>query len=206
MQNPERLLIESLKLNYVLHYQDRNFIPSDSTCDCGEIKLEQYTDDLLIYQPTNADTVETSWDSFAKIFRDFIKNSSEHEQNAIPSINDIKLLIPSLKITCNREQNINTIYETSCGFLVEEVLVGGALIIKNGSDYSEDILYLLEARIIRIIDEVRWNYKNLFTETIIDSSFPIIEDLEGNNLNNTEKLRTYVEEIYGYKNCISNCL
>ncbi|CAG8600013.1 4619_t:CDS:2, partial [Dentiscutata heterogama] len=123
-----------------------------------------------------------------------------HDQAPSLLTNDIKFLIPNLNITCIREQNSNNIYETSLGFSAEEILVGGALIIKNVSDYSENTLDLLEAKVIRIINEVRWSYKNLFTETIIDSSFPIIEDLEGNNLNNAEKLRAYVEEIYEYKN------
>ncbi|PKK69444.1 hypothetical protein RhiirC2_748405, partial [Rhizophagus irregularis] len=103
MNESKKELAQYLKLNYGLHYKNKNFVPSQTVVD-GELELEKYTDQILIYEPIQDNSSNNMWDLFANKYD--VKNDDdslefEKIQDKLPLLakKDVKLLIPVLRIT-----------------------------------------------------------------------------------------------------------
>ncbi|CAG8633245.1 7867_t:CDS:2, partial [Dentiscutata erythropus] len=218
MQEEEKSIVELLNLNYGLFYRNRRFIPSNPIFDGGKLKLEKYSDDLLVYKPIkNGVNSHEGWDIFEKTFSTLITQSSKpiesQEKTFNLSKNDIGLLIPILIIEYRGEANesfqsiINKPSQSNVPdfrwigeFFAKKVLVGGALVIKDAFQYSYNSLGKLKSLIIKSINKFRYGNKNSFKKTVTDSEqlSIFIEDLDGNLLKNTETMHI-IQQLYEFK-------
>ncbi|CAG8719137.1 8427_t:CDS:2, partial [Cetraspora pellucida] len=212
MQQEEKSIVELLKLNYNLFYENRRFIPTNPIFDGGKLKLEKYSGDLLVYKPIKNDVnFYEDWDIFEKKFLALITQSSKpimsQQKTFNLSKNDIGLFIPVLTIEYHGEPNdsfqsiINKTSQSNESdfrwigeFFAKKVLVGGALIIKSASQYSYVSLKQLKSLIIKSINKFRYGNKNSLQKTVTDSEqlSISIEDFNGNLLKNTEMLETHM--------------
>ncbi|CAG8664602.1 3745_t:CDS:2, partial [Cetraspora pellucida] len=201
MDAAEKSFVKSLNLNYGFRYENRKFVPSRSIIDDGKLTLEKYTGELLIYQKTQPDieTYKTMWELFEITFSTLIETQNIQDKKSKISESDVLLLIPILEATYIGKPVTSFQPSLNGEFLLEKVLVGGALVIKNVSEFSDNSLNQLKARISWAINEFRWGHKNLFKESKIDLRLPSIEDLIGNRLNDMETLCNYVQQLYEFK-------
>jgi hypothetical protein len=209
MNEPEKALVQYLKLNYGLCYENGNFITSRPIVNGGQLKLERYTDQILIYEPIEDNSSNSAWKSFVNKFsirNDSLEFEKIKDQTSLLAKTDIKLIIPVLRITyfgepfTDIESSIDkqpikssglSIRENYQEFLPREVLVGGFLIIKNGLKYSKNPLEFdqLKARIVWTVNEACWKSKNLFKSEIMHSKLlKDIEDSNGNPIHDMESL------------------
>lgn len=194
MNESEKSLVQYLKLNYGLRYINGNFIVSRPMVDGGQLKLEKYTDQILIYEPIKDNASDSAWDLFVNEFA--IRNDSLEFKDQTPLLakTDIKLIIPVLRITYLGEplpfkSNEHSVKEYYQEFLAREVLVGGSLIIKNDLKYSNNPLEfdMLKAQIFWTIKEACWKSKNPFKSEIMHSKLNI-EDSNGNPIRDMKSL------------------
>ncbi|CAG8595701.1 11006_t:CDS:2 [Racocetra fulgida] len=178
MDAAEESFVKSLKLNYGFRYENRKFVSSRSILDGGELTLEKYTGEPLIYQRTQDDTKtsKTAWELFEEKFSTFIETQKILDKKSKISDHDVLLLIPILEVTYLGKPD--TFFQSFLKgeFLFEKVLVGGVLVIKNVSVHPDDSLNQLKARITWAINEFRWGHENLFKDSKIDSGLLSIED------------------------------
>ncbi|RIB21575.1 hypothetical protein C2G38_2176247 [Gigaspora rosea] len=207
MREEEKSIVKLLNLDYGLFYTNRRFTLSNPIFDDGELKLEKYTDDLLVYKPKKKDENSLeSWCIFEQTFSTLNIQSSKPQRKTFNlSENDIGLLIPILIIEycgkpnvtfqsiINMESQSNEPDFLWIGeFFAKKVLVGGALVIKDVLRYSHNSLEQTKSLIIKSVNKFRYANKNLSKE-IIDSKqlYIHIEDFDGNLLKNIEMLQLY---------------
>ncbi len=170
------------------------------------MKLEKYINQILIYELTQDNSLNSTWDSF--VVKCSIKNDNNYLQSeqtkqikyqtSIIAKTDVKLLIPVLKITFTNikisidkqpfKSNDYVIEKSYQEFLLKEILVGGFLIIKNISIYDFVELNELKAHITWTINKSHWKSSNLFKSATMHLKLKDIEDLNGNSIFNMKAL------------------
>ncbi|CAB5381591.1 unnamed protein product [Rhizophagus irregularis] len=203
MNESKKELAQYLKLNYGLHYKNKNFVPSQTVVD-GKLELEKYTDQILIYEPIQDNSSNNTWDLFANTYD--IKNDDdslefEKIQDKLPLLakKDVKLLIPVLRITYFGNVKSSIVRENYQEFLAREVLVGGFLIIRDALLDNSLEFDWLKAHISWAINEARWECKNLLKSAIMHSKVENIEDSNGNPINDIKTLTDYLNQLYKFE-------
>ncbi|CAG8512504.1 11313_t:CDS:10 [Funneliformis caledonium] len=178
MNESEKELVKFLRLNYSLRYKNGDFIPSQPCVGGGQLTIEKFTQ-ILIYKPTQDISLNSVWDSLAFKFNDD-KFDQIKDQTPLLAKTDIKLIFPVLRITYFGEplagiklpadkqpsnSNDDEVKENFQEFLSGKILVGGSLVIKNGSMYNPLELDRLKAHLSWSINEAEYLNKVYKFET-----------------------------------------
>ncbi|CAG8451345.1 7133_t:CDS:2 [Acaulospora morrowiae] len=202
MDENDKELVRHFSLNHCFRYENRDFVPSEEIFDGGDLKLEKYTEQPLVYEPiteSSQDTQYLPWDTFAKKFA--VKN---YDDFTVLGGTDIKLLIPVLKITYvgNPVESIKS-STNDFEFFLEKVLVGGSLIIRNFTKYSSDSLIIdqLKSYIKRGINEARFGPRDFFGSVDIYSKMLIdLQSSDGVTIRHVKDMINYLKKLYEYEN------